>query len=122
MTSNLAGDPSDFFRPEFINRIDDMVRFRELTESDLREIVDIQLSLFQARLTSRRIDLDVSAEARSWLAKEGYDPAFGARPLKRVVQREVADKLAIHLLDGTFAEDSSISVGVSADGTSLEFA
>jgi len=122
MTSNLAGDPNDFFRPEFINRIDDMVRFRELTESDLREIVDIQLSLFQARLTSRRIDLDVSAEARSWLAKEGYDPAFGARPLKRVVQREVADKLAIHLLDGTFAEDSSISVGVSADGTSLEFA
>jgi ATP-dependent Clp protease ATP-binding subunit ClpB len=122
MTSNLKGDPKDFFRPEFINRIDDMVRFRELTEDDLREIVDIQLGLFQTRLASRRIEMKVSDDARSWLAKEGYDPAFGARPLKRVVQRELADKLAIHLLDGTFTEDMAISVEVSADGTGLEFA
>ncbi len=121
MTSNLQGDPKDFFRPEFINRIDDMVRFRELTEDDLREIVDIQLDLFRKRLSDRRITLVVDDKARAWLAQEGYDPAFGARPLKRVVQREIADKLAIQLLDGTFAEDATVSVEVASDGESLVF-
>ncbi len=121
MTSNLPGDPKDFFRPEFINRIDDMVRFRELTEEDLRKIVDIQLDLFRKRLLDRRISLEVTADALAWLAKEGYDPAFGARPLKRVVQREVADKLAIQLLDGTFGEDATVHVAMSSDGSSLEF-
>ena len=121
MTSNLPGDPLDFFRPEFINRIDDMVRFRELTQDDLRSIVDIQLDIFERRLVDRRIQLNVTDAARDWLAKEGYDPAFGARPLKRVVQREVADKLAIQLLDGSFGEDSSIIVDSSADGESLVF-
>ena len=121
MTSNLPGDPLDFFRPEFINRIDDMVRFRALTEDDLRSIVDIQLDIFQKRLVDRRIQLHVTDDARVWLAKEGYDPAFGARPLKRVVQREVADKLAIQLLDGSFDEDSSITVDVAANGESLVF-
>ncbi len=121
MTSNLPGDPKDFFRPEFINRIDDMVRFRELTEEDLRKIVDIQLDLFRKRLLDRRISLEVTDDALAWLAKEGYDPAFGARPLKRVVQREVADKLAIQLLDGTFGEDAIVHVAVSSDGAALEF-
>jgi len=121
MTSNLPGEPADFFRPEFINRIDDMVRFRELTEEDLRSIVDIQLGIFRQRLTDRRIELIVTDAAREWLAKEGYDPAFGARPLKRVVQREVADKLAIQLLDGSFGEDATITADVAPDGESLLF-
>ena len=121
MTSNLPGDPLDLFRPEFVNRIDDMVRFRELTEDDLRDIVDIQLAIFGARLTDRRIELEVTDSAKSWLAKEGYDPAFGARPLKRVVQREVADKLAVKLLDGSFGEDATITVDTNADGDSLVF-
>ena len=121
MTSNLPGDPMAFFRPEFINRIDDMVRFRELTEEDLRSIVDIQLEIFRRRLDSRHITLDISDNARLWLAKEGYDPAFGARPLKRLVQREVADKLAVKLLDGSFGEDSTIVVDVAEDGESLAF-
>ena len=121
MTSNLAVEPREFFRPEFINRIDDIVRFRELTEDDLVEIVDIQLALFERRLADRRISLDLSDDARRWLAHEGYDPAFGARPLKRVVQRELADKLAVKLLDGTFTEDGSIRVDVSADGDGLIF-
>ncbi|RZV43905.1 MAG: AAA family ATPase [Acidimicrobiales bacterium] len=115
MTSNLPGEPKDYFRPEFINRIDDIVRFRELTEDDLTEIVDIQLRLFAARLHDRRIKLEVSDDARRWLAYQGYDPAFGARPLKRVIQRELADKLAVQLLDGTFGEDSTVSVGVASD-------
>jgi len=121
MTSNLAVEPREFFRPEFINRIDDIVRFRELSEDDLLEIVDIQLALFEQRLADRRISLELSDDARRWLAHEGYDPAFGARPLKRVVQRELADKLAVKLLDGTFAEDGSIHVDVTADRDSLIF-
>ena len=69
----------------------------------------------------RHITLEISDDARAWLAKEGYDPAFGARPLKRVVQREVADKLAIKLLDGSFEDEASIRVDVDAEGSSLVF-
>jgi len=115
MTSNLPGEPKDYFRPEFINRIDDIVRFRELTEDDLTKIVDIQLRIFSERLHDRRIKLEVSDDTRRWLAQQGFDPAFGARPLKRVVQRELADKLAVKLLDGTFGEDSTITVAIDSD-------
>ena len=121
MTSNLPGDPLDFFRPEFVNRIDDIVRFRELTESDLVRIVDIQLALFARRLAERRITVNVSDAAKGWLAKVGYDPAFGARPLKRVVQRELADKLAVKLLDGTYGDDSVIAIDVDAATDQLSF-
>ena len=121
MTSNLPGDPMEFFRPEFVNRIDDMVRFRELSEEDLRHIVDIQLDLFRRRLTDRRITLEITDAARSWLAKEGYDPAFGARPLKRVVQRELADKLAVKILDGSFSDDATITVDVAGEAEGLAF-
>ncbi len=121
MTSNLQGDPGAFFRPEFINRIDDMVRFNELTKEDLRQIVDIQLNIFRSRLEGRHITLDVSDEAADWLAEEGYDPAFGARPLKRVVQRHVADALAVQLLDGSFGEDATVQVSVAEDGNGLVF-
>ena len=122
MTSNLPGDPAAFFRPEFINRIDDMVRFNELTEDDLRQIVDIQLDIFRSRLTDRHIALEVTDGARAWLAKEGYDPAFGARPLKRLVQREVADKLAVKLLDGSVVDEEAITVDVESDDSALTFA
>ena len=121
MTSNLPGDPADFFRPEFINRIDDMVRFNELTKEDLREIVDIQLDIFRKRLEDRHIKLEISDSAADWLAEEGYDPAFGARPLKRVVQREVADALAVQLLDGSFGEDATVTVDTDAARTGLTF-
>ncbi|MBT5849032.1 MAG: AAA domain-containing protein, partial [Acidimicrobiaceae bacterium] len=87
MTSNLAGEPGDFFRPEFVNRIDDIVRFRALSEDDLVQIVDIQLVGLSKRLSDRRISLDVTDEAKALLAHRGYAPAFGARPLKRLIQR-----------------------------------
>jgi ATP-dependent Clp protease ATP-binding subunit ClpB len=115
MTSNLPGDPMDFFKPEFINRIDEIIRFRPLGPEDLIRIVDIQLHGLDARLASRRIELDVSAEAKTLLAERGYDPVFGARPLKRTIQRELGDRLAIGLLDGSFTEDSTVHVDV-ADG------
>jgi len=110
MTSNLPGDPLDFFRPEFINRIDDIVRFRSLTEDDLGAIVDIQLRHMVDRMAQRRITLHVSDEAKLLLAEKGYDPSFGARPLKRLIQREIADKSAILILEGKATEDSTISV------------
>jgi ATP-dependent Clp protease ATP-binding subunit ClpB len=113
MTSNLPGDPRDFFKPEFINRIDEIVRFRELTEADLATIVGIQLQGLRQRLADRRISLEVSDAAMSLLAREGFDPAFGARPLKRVIQRELADQLAMRLLEGDIAEGDTVTVDVS---------
>ena len=100
MTSNLPGDPAAHFKPEFLNRIDDMIRFRSLTEVDLRRIVDIQLERVRERLADRRLSLDVTDEAMEIPAHEGFDPAFGARPLKRVIQREIGDRAAVLILEG----------------------
>jgi ATP-dependent Clp protease ATP-binding subunit ClpB len=110
MTSNLPGDPRDFFKPEFINRIDEIVRFRELTEDDLAHIVEIQLRGLRDRLASRRIGLEVTDAAMATVAHKGYDPAFGARPLKRVIQRELADTLAMQILDGKVVEGDTVTV------------
>ncbi|MGY6500081.1 MAG: ATP-dependent Clp protease ATP-binding subunit [Acidimicrobiales bacterium] len=115
MTSNLPGDPSDFFKPEFINRVDDIVRFRQLSEDDIGHIVDIQLGRLRQRLEARRISLDISPEASAYIAREGFDPAFGARPLKRVIQREVGDRLAMAILEGEVIDGSTVRVGVVDD-------
>lgn len=110
MTSNLPGDPLEFFRPEFINRVDDIVRFRSLTQDDLCAIVDIQLQHLITRMAERRITLAVTPEARLLLAEKGYDPSYGARPLKRLIQREIADKAAVLILEGKAVEDSTVLV------------
>ena len=112
MTSNLQVDPLDFFRPEFINRVDEIIRFRPLDEADLARIVEIQLGRWRERLAERRIDLEVTPEAMAHLAKEGFDPAFGARPLKRIIQREIGDAAAMLLLEGKVADGGSIHVDV----------
>jgi ATP-dependent Clp protease ATP-binding subunit ClpB len=117
MTSNLPGDPMAFFKPEFINRIDDIIRFRALTEADLEHIVGIQLEHLRKRLGDRRLTLDVTDSARRLLAKEGYDPVFGARPLKRVIQRELGDRIALAILEGNVAEGDTVTV----DGESGDF-
>jgi ATP-dependent Clp protease ATP-binding subunit ClpB len=114
MTSNLQSDPHQFFKPEFINRIDDMIRFRSLTEADLARIVTIQIDRLRVRLAERRIGLVVTEAALESLAKEGYDPAFGARPLKRVIQREIGDRAAVLILDGKVHDGGSIVVDVTA--------
>jgi ATP-dependent Clp protease ATP-binding subunit ClpB len=120
MTSNLPGDPHDFFKPEFINRIDDIIRFRSLTEADLERIVQIQLQRLRERLADRRITLDIDDEATAQLAREGYDPAFGARPLKRVIQREIADPASLLILEGAVAEGGTITVRAGGAATGLE--
>jgi ATP-dependent Clp protease ATP-binding subunit ClpB len=115
MTSNLPGDPADFFRPEFINRVDEIVRFRALEESDLEHIVDIQLEILRARLAERRMALEVTDAARAKLAHDGYDPAFGARPLKRLIQKEVGDRLAMAILEGRVADGDAVTLDVDDD-------
>jgi ATP-dependent Clp protease ATP-binding subunit ClpB len=110
MTSNLVGDPTDFFRPEFVNRVDDIVRFRSLTRTDLRRIVDLQIDVLRTRLGEQRITLDVSDAAYDWLATVGFDPVFGARPLKRLIQREIGDKAALLILQGDVVEGGKIFV------------
>jgi ATP-dependent Clp protease ATP-binding subunit ClpB len=110
MTSNLVGEPSTFFRPEFINRIDDIIRFRSLDEDDLAVIVGIQLGRLRQRLAERRLALTITPEATSALAHEGYDPDFGARPLKRVIQHRLEDPIALAVLEGVYKEGDTITV------------
>src|SRR5699024_3293967 len=88
------------FKPEFINRLDDVVIFESLSAEQLRGIVDIQVAQLAARLEARRLVLDVDAAALDWLAERGYDPAYGARPLRRLVQKAIGDELAKRLLAG----------------------
>ena len=110
MTSNLAGSPADHFKPEFVNRIDEIVRFHPLTEADLERIVTIQLGRLRSRLAERRLTLEVTPAAEAWLARAGFDPDYGARPLRRVIQRQVEDPLALALLEGRYAEGATVTV------------
>jgi ATP-dependent Clp protease ATP-binding subunit ClpB len=110
MTSNLAVEPAAFFKPEFVNRIDDIIRFLPLTEAQLEKIVRLQLDGLERRLAPRKLSLEVTDAAIRLLAQHGYDPAFGARPLKRVVQREVSDRIASAILAGGYSEGGRITV------------
>ena len=98
------------FKPEFLNRLDDIIVFEALSKEELGEIVDIQLARIAKRLTGRRLSLEVTDAARSWLADEGYDPAYGARPLRRLVQREIGDRLARMLLAGEVLDGQKVVV------------
>ena len=104
------------FRPEFLNRLDDMIVFDRLTRGDMDGIVSIQLSRLEKRLSKQNIGLELDDAARTWLADEGYDPVFGARPLKRVIQRALQDQLAEMILAGDVADGEAVSVTAGADG------
>jgi len=116
MTSNLPGEPIEYFRPEFVNRIDEIVRFRSLTRDDFGAIVEIQLEHLVSRMAERRITLQVTPAARLALAEKGHDPVFGARPLKRLIQREIADRAALLILEGAVGEDVTVRVDAGHDG------
>ncbi|MGO1583978.1 MAG: ATP-dependent chaperone ClpB, partial [Actinomycetaceae bacterium] len=98
------------FKPEFLNRLDDVVMFDALGIDELGRIVDLQIARFAERLVPRRITLEVTDAAREWLAFEGFDPAYGARPLRRLVQREIGDRLARLLLGGDAADGTHVVV------------
>ncbi len=106
----------DHFRPEFLNRLDEVVLFRRLQRSDMASIVDIQLSRLRELLADRQIMLDLDRSAIEWLANEGYDPVYGARPLKRVIQRSLQNKLAGLILEGAIHDGERVPVGVGLDG------
>ena len=108
------------FKPEFVNRLDEMVIFRPLSESDLAQIVDISIDRLQARLEDRRLTVGVTPEARAWLAARGYDPVYGARPLRRLMQKEIDDRLARAILSGEVRDGQAVRVSLAANGDALE--
>jgi ATP-dependent Clp protease ATP-binding subunit ClpB len=107
------------FRPEFLNRVDDVIVFRPLTREQLAAIVDIQLRQLQKRLAERKIELRVSQAAKELLAERGWDPLYGARPLKRTIQRLVGDRMALLILEGRIRDGDVVAVDV--DGGELTF-
>ncbi|WP_438854102.1 ATP-dependent Clp protease ATP-binding subunit [Agromyces sp. M3QZ16-3] len=107
------------FKPEFVNRLDDLVVFSALTLEELGEIVNLSIDRLTARLHERRLELGVTPDARTWLSQRGYDPLFGARPLRRLIQTEVADRLARALLAGEIRDGDTVVVGLAADGEHL---
>ena len=115
----VMGAVRSAFKPEFLNRLDEVVIFEALTREELATIVDLQVRALANRLTDRRISVEVSPEARAWLAAEGYDPAYGARPLKRLIQREIGDRLATAILSGTVRDGSTVTVGLDPEGGRL---
>ncbi|GAA1775957.1 ATP-dependent Clp protease ATP-binding subunit [Leucobacter iarius] len=110
------------FKPEFINRLDEMVIFRPLSEADLAQIVELSVDRLQTRLAPRRLTVAVTPEARTWLAQTGYDPVYGARPLRRLMQREIEDRLARAILSGEVRDGGTVRVDVAPDGESLAVA
>ncbi|GGC59332.1 chaperone protein ClpB [Siccirubricoccus deserti] len=110
----------DRFRPEFLNRLDEIVLFRRLARSDMAAIVDIQLAGLRRLLEDRKITITLDEKAREWLAEAGYDPSYGARPLKRVIQRSLQDRLASRLLEGSIHDGETVTVTAGPDGLELQ--
>jgi ATP-dependent Clp protease ATP-binding subunit ClpB len=110
-----------YFRPEFLNRLDEIIIFHNLTKDDIKQIVEIQLRRLEEIMADRRLSIELTDAARDYLAEIGYDPVYGARPLKRAIQRELVDRLALALLDGEIAEGDRVRVDVNEDTSGLIF-
>jgi ATP-dependent Clp protease ATP-binding subunit ClpB len=108
------------FRPEFLNRIDEIIFFHALGRDHLKKIIDIQVRGLMKRLEERKIHVELTDAAKEQLVREGYDPAYGARPLKRTIQRRVLDPLAMRVLEGDFLEGDTVIVGAGADALTFE--
>jgi len=109
------------FKPEFLNRIDEIITFHGLSKENLAQIVDIQFGLLQQRLTEQKLTVTLSDEARTFIINVGYDPTYGARPLKRAIQRYILDDLALELLEGKFQPGDTIEVVVIPGAKKLGF-
>ena len=107
------------FRPEFLNRLDEILLFHRLTLGQMSGIVEIQLKRLEDMLAERKIALDLDETAKGWLAERGYDPVYGARPLKRVIQRELQNPLAGMILEGRIADGDSVSVSAGEGGLAI---
>ena len=107
------------FRPEFLNRLDAMVMFNPLDREELMRIARIQIEQLQRRLDERRISIELTEDAQQWLVNTGFDPIYGARPIRRLVQTAVGDKLAVAILSGNVKDGDSVTVGADPDGSGL---
>ncbi|MDQ1581679.1 MAG: ATP-dependent Clp protease ATP-binding subunit ClpB, partial [Microbacteriaceae bacterium] len=107
------------FKPEFVNRLDDIVVFSTLSEEELGEIVELNIDRLSRRLHDRRLELAVTPDARAWLAERGYDPIYGARPLRRLMQHEIDDRLANALLAGRIRDGDTVLVDLDPDAAGL---
>jgi ATP-dependent Clp protease ATP-binding subunit ClpA len=110
----------DHFRPEFLNRIDEIITFHPLNEKQIREIVELQLAQVIKRLEAKKIELKISNKAKDWLGKKGYDPNLGARPLRRLIQTELLDKLAMEIIAGNITDGSKVEVDVKNDKLTIK--
>ena len=110
----------DHFRPEFVNRLDEIILFHRLARAHMGGIVDIQLRHLRDLLAERKIELELDEAARDWLAEAGYDPVYGARPLKRVIQRELQNALAERILAGEIPDGTTVEVHAGPDGMTFE--
>jgi ATP-dependent Clp protease ATP-binding subunit ClpB len=131
LVSDLSGESADskteavlevvrsHFKPEFLNRLDDIVVFDQLTTEELSGIVDVQLTALSKRLSGRRLSLDVTDAAREWLAINGFDPLYGARPLRRLIQTAIGDQLARALIAGQITDGDTVSIDVTDDRSQL---
>lgn len=119
MEDKVMAQLKQHFRPEFLNRLDDVIIFQSLDETELARIVEIQLAKLEKRLTQQNLTLTVDTAAKKLLAREGYDPQFGARPLKRAIQEHLLDPLATRLLEGEFKPGDRIVVSSQGDHLTL---
>jgi len=116
MKERVLAEMKKTFRPEFINRIDEIIVFHQLTEAQLRQIVDLLVKDLQERLADRKLDIELTEEAKSWLAREGYDPVYGARPLRRAIERYVENPLSAKILGGQLNEGDTVKVDLGKEG------
>jgi ATP-dependent Clp protease ATP-binding subunit ClpB len=117
----VMGELRRHFRPEFLNRVDDIVLFKPLTESEIERIVELMLDDLRSRLADRRISLEVTASARRFIAEQGFDPVFGARPLRRFIAHEVETRIARALLGGDIQDGATITVDVRDGEFTVEY-
>ena len=115
MKENVLDEVKRFFRPEFLNRIDSSVVFHALSREHMHEIVELMLSEVSSNLVEKGIDMDMTDEAKEWLAEKGYDPQFGARPLRRVIQDHVEDKLSDSILNGELNPGDTAVIDIADD-------
>ncbi|MBU2535093.1 MAG: AAA family ATPase [Chloroflexi bacterium] len=116
MKEKVMAEVKRTFRPEFLNRLDEIIVFHELTEEQIRHIVDLMVRDLQQRLAERKLNIELTEKAKTWLAREGYDPVFGARPLRRVIERHVENPLSTRLLRGEFKEGETVKVDLGDEG------